>query len=271
MKNFFSNLKNKIKDNLKKVEKGDPAPKKPKPIIGKNKVQEYYDTASGWAYDVFDAVVVSRDRWKLFGIVSIVIQFMLLFIIMLILPLKQYIPFKVQTDGNGVTWVEAPEGSVATDHITKQSMAQIRSDLYRYIQAFESYDPYTTLHIAKDYVKNMSTPQVFMQFQQQLSNPDSYFNRLGAKGSRKIVIESISMLNYATDKNNLKDTALIQFKAQEVSNLNVVDSTKEYQATIVFQYNGIPKEPLQQFINHNGFQVTSYQVVPFNQGVNDDK
>jgi type IV secretory pathway component VirB8 len=270
MKKYISNLMSRIKSNIKKLNNGDPQPQKPK-AIDTNKVQEYYDTASGWAYDIFDAVTVSRDRWKLFGIVSIVMQFMLLIIIMMMLPLKQYIPFVVHTEGNGVIWVEAPQGSVADDAIPKETMAQMRSDLYRFMQSFESYDPYTTLHTGKDYVKNMASPTVYAQFNAQLSAPDSYFSRLGARGSRKVLIESISMLNYATKTNGLSNTALVQFKSREVSNLGVVNNIKEWQATVVFKYKGIPKDPIQQFINHNGFKVTSYQVVPFNQGVSNDQ
>jgi type IV secretory pathway component VirB8 len=117
----------------------------------------------------------------------------------------------------------------------------------------------------------MSTPLVFKQFSDQLADPNSYFSRLGAKGSRKIIVESISMLSYATKKNHLKDTALVQFKAEEMSNLGVISNVKEYQATIVFEYDGIPKDPTQQFINHNGFKVTSYQVVPFDEGNKDEQ
>ena len=261
-------LINKTKELLKNIKNGDPKPTKVKKV-NKNDIQEYYDQASGWAYDSFDALVVSRDRWKLFGIVSMVFIFMLMFIIILMFPLKQTIPFVVHKDSNGVVWVEAPNGNMTGKNITPSNKAQIRQDLYQFVEAFESYDPYTTLKIGKKYVENMANTTVFNQFEEQLSDPQGYFTRLGAKGSRKIVVESVSLLQLSS-KLDPNSTAMVRFRSEEHNNSGIVSNVKQWQATVVWKYNGTPSNLIQQFINYNGFQVISYNVVPFDQGEKND-
>ncbi|RLA03129.1 MAG: hypothetical protein DRQ47_05695, partial [Gammaproteobacteria bacterium] len=141
---------------------------------------------------------------------------------------------------------------------------EIKSDIYHFVQYFESYDA-TTFGVANDYVKSMSIPTVYSQYLSQVSSSDSYVNNLGIKGHRVVIVEGIQLINNGkTNLSNHYDTALITFKTQDELYSGEVVNTKFWQLFLTWTYKGLPPTLKDQFINYAGFTVTSYQVTPIN-------
>ena len=98
----------------------------------KNSIKEYYEQASNWAYDVFDAVVVSRNRYRLAFIGTGVLSFLLVICIMMMIPLRTIVPVVIHKDSNGVSWVS----TVDFGHKFKHKPEEIKSDIYHFVSYF---------------------------------------------------------------------------------------------------------------------------------------
>lgn len=251
MKNLLGKFKKKI--DVKEV-----PPTKPTPI--KESIAEYYEQASGWAYDVFDAVVVSRNRYRAAFIGAGALCFLLVITIMLMMPLRTLVTLLIHEDSNGVTWVTTEDFGTKFKHTNNE----IKSDIYHLVQYFESYDA-TTFGVANDYVQSMSIPRVYAQYLTQISAKDSYVSTLGIKGHRVVIVEGIQLINNGKENlSNKYNTALVTFKTQDVLYSGSIVNTKYWQLFLTWKYKGLPATLKDQFINYAGFTVTSYQVTPIN-------
>ena len=242
----------------KKVDTSDTSSTRVEPL--KSSISEYYSQASGWAYDVFDSVVTSRNRYRIAFIGATALSFLLVLTMMLMIPLRKVVPIIIHKDANNVVWVTTDDFSKKYTHNNEE----IKSNIYHYIKYFETYDA-TTFSVWSDYVKQMSSPNVYSQYLSQVSASDSYVSQLGIKGHRDVVVEGIQLINNGkTNLKNKNNTALITFKTQDDLYSGAVENTKYWQLFLTWEYKGPPKGLKNQFINYSGFTVTSYQITPIN-------
>lgn len=212
-------------------------------------IDDYYKQAQGWAYDCFDSVVISRNRYKVAFYIMSAFSALLVLAISAMAPLKTVAPVVINTDSSGVSWVQRPYVNQQFTH----SVAQVRSEIYHYIQYRESYDIITN-NVRESYVASMSNDAVFKEYSNDLVT-NQVAKNLGNDGTIKVKIESIQFL---PNKNNF---AIIRFQLTQTS--NNIESSKEEQVMMSWKYRGLPENADQQFINYDGFTVTSYDKTNF--------
>jgi type IV secretory pathway component VirB8 len=219
-----------------------------KPKLTKQ-IDDYYKQAQGWAYDCFDSVVVSRNRYKVAFYVMSAFSALLVLAISAMAPFKTVVPIVINTDSSGVSWVQRPYVNQKFTH----SLAQIRSEIYHYVQYSESYDTVTN-GVREAYVTAMSSDAVFKEYSNDLVT-NQVAKNLGDDGIIKIKIESIQFL---PNKNNF---AIVRFRLTQTA--NNIETSKEEQIMMSWKYTGLPENTDKQFINYDGFTVTSYDKTNF--------
>ncbi len=213
--------------------------------------ENFFSTAANWYEDMYDAVIVSRNRYRLLSLGSFVIVFMLLLVIATLLPLQHMVPLMVNHYTDGRVDVQPIAN---TPMRADQSM--INSDIVRYVVNRQSFEAHA---FSSQYqlISIMSSPRVSKQYQQQQSakNKHSPLSQLSTKAYRDVYIDSVVVLDR---KNNL---AQVNFVQSDHQNERIIRS-QPMAAIVRWQYRKPSQDPAVRWLNWDGFSVEQYHVVP---------
>lgn len=225
------------------------------------KFPDYFMKSTNWATDFQIQTLLSRNRYRLAFMTSLLLSCLLVICLCLLLPLEHLKPLLVHHYEGGVISVDPVNMSEVV-----QSKALVESEITRYIQARESYDP-SAYSSQYQLVNLMSGPGVFRsyQVQQNSDNPQSAINQLNNKFTRQVRVESIVFLHWHKDKNDNKsdhdDLAEVNFSTIDISNSSNKRIVTPFTVTLSWKHLGIPHDPQLRWRNWDGFSVTNYQIV----------
>lgn len=210
-------------------------------------------TVAQWHRDLYQSVVVSRNRWFLAGLIGIALAGLQALALVFITPLKTVEPYVIQVDNkSGMTTVLKPLREGQEGNLT-QDEAVTKSFIVKYIVARETYDP-QDLNRNYDLVRLMSGSEEAKRFDDSVSNmnPNSPVERYKTTTTRTVRISSVSFL----DKN--KKTVQIRFTTTE----NQRNESREdyWVAILTYRYVNSPMDEADRFNNPLGFQVMSYRL-----------
>ena len=257
---WFSRAKAGLKRRKDKAVGQDGQPTRVHKVDLKNDIESYYKQARGWQYDVFDSLVLSRARYcKAFYMMSGLFALLLLCMLVL-LPMRKIVPVVIHRDSAGVNYVSTADFTQQFSH----SPEQIKSEIYHFVTYFEGYSA-TTFNLSDAYVKAQATPSVYNRYAEHIGSSD-LLKKLGTKGYRQVVVNYIQLVNSTKNAGQLnpKNEAIVTFSVMDKLYSGQVQSKTTYQAIVTWAYKGLPRTPQQQFMNFDGFTVTSYQVTPLN-------
>jgi type IV secretion system protein VirB8 len=248
-----------VKVEFKEVE---PKDEEIKPLS--DQVSNYYKQAQGWGHDVLTGMTKERNKWRGLFYVSSALCVLSVLTIMMMVPLRTIVPILLKTDKNGLTY------TIPVDFTTKfkHSPEQIRSEIYSYVQAYESYEA-GSFRFATEMIRSQSSNLVLNKFLEQISSDKSYVNYLGKDGYRKVYVESIQFWDSKENKGHLNaaNTAIVTFKTVEGVYAKGQAKTHLWRAIVGWEFKGFPKEIQQQFLNYDGFTITAYNVTELNKEV----
>jgi type IV secretion system protein VirB8 len=257
----MSGLLQRYKRFIKQLTKVKKQNKKPKALNLEKHLPNYFIQASSWATDFQTHMVLSRNRYRVAFIISLLLSCLLVLALCAVLPLEHFQPLLIHHYEDGV---------ISVDPIKKndlpQSKALVESEITRYIQARESYDP-SSYSSQYQLVNLMSDTAVFRSYQREQSsdNPQSNINTLGNKFIRQVRIESIVFLNLHKAKSSLEiddnNLAEVNFSTIDINNSNGKRIVSPFVATMSWKHLGIPHDPQLRWRNWDGFVVSDYQLV----------
>lgn len=218
----------------------------------KNNYPDYFKLATSWADDYYTNILLSRNRYKLAFIVSIVTVFCLSLSIITLMPFEHFEPILIHQYADGMIEYQP----ISLDKI-KKNKALLESEIVKYINARESYDP-VSYEWQYNLVSLMSNIKETQQYQQAQSakNKNSVINTLKKKVVRTVNIESIIF----PDESNNSNIAEVNFTLDDTDLTSYKKTTTPLVAIISWYYKGIPKDPRVRWRNWDGFTVTDYQV-----------
>lgn len=201
-----------------------------------------------WYEDLYQNMRVSRNRWFLIGVISLLVAGLEAGALIGLTPFKTVEPYVIQVDPEtGRNMVLSPLGEKAS---LTEAEALTKSFIVKYVIARETYDPQD---VNRNYqiVRLMSERGESLSFNEEISNanPNSPVNRYESHTRRSIRISSVSFLN--------KKTAQVRFKATEKSMTQKMETY--WVAILSFRYINSPMEEAERFENPLGFQVVSYR------------
>lgn len=223
----------------------------------KSEIGNYYKQARGWQYDVFDSVVISRDRYRKGCIGLGVLLGLSLACTFSMLPMRSVVPVVIHHDVDGASYVTTGD---FVKHF-RQSPAQIKSDIFHYVKKFEGFSA-TSFELNNKYMQAMSSAHVYALYTQHVHNLD-LVDKLKQKGYRKVDVQYINLVQ-AKNSLNGRNQAIVTFKVIDSLYTGKVLDEHSYQAVVNWTYQGLPKTKTQAFINFDGFTVTGYQVTSLN-------
>lgn len=230
-------------------------------LVNQKSKQDYFVKAKSWADECMTQREVTLSWFKLgFGL-SMGLNLLLVISVLGLSSIQTLVPLVVHHYDNGVTTVEAIKEQ------SPHNRAQVESDLVRYIQTRESYDP-NAYKVQFDLTALLSNEQVANEYQreQQKSNPVSPINRLGLQKIRKVHVYDIHFLdNVINNTSQAKEDKSHHNLAEAVFTVTDLDKqtgqskTTSMTALISWNYRGTPKSPSERWKNWSGFKVISYQ------------
>jgi type IV secretion system protein VirB8 len=212
----------------------------------------HYEEALDWEASRTHLMEKSERRaWRIAGCAAALVVLALAAIV-LMMPLKQTIPFVIRVDNvTGVPDIVTTlkEGKVTYDEIMDKYWVA------GYVRARETYDRYT---LQKDYdtVGLLSSPTVGADYAQLFQGPNALDKTFGS--NVRALVEIVSVVP------NGKGNATVRFrKRTERVNQKSEGEVRTYVATLAYEYRDAQsmRESL-RLVNPLGFQVTSYRVDP---------
>ena len=218
--------------------------------IQKDAEKRYYEEAKEWESEKYRSARGRGRVWAWIACLSMLVTFMCVLTLMLVLPLKEVVPYVIEVDrASGLVEVKRSitEGGVSeSEAITKYFIVD-------YLTAREAY-LYDRAQV--DYVKvqKMSSAEVASNHYTwfQPSNDESPLNVFGRDGTVEIEIRNVSFID--------EDTVTIPIKRIERTK-GAIKEVYEV-VTMSFQYLQDPASEEDRFINPLGFQVTAYRKDP---------
>ncbi len=193
-----------------------------------------------------------------FAGVSCGITVFMVIALMLLTPLKSVEPFVVRVDNNtGLTDVVSTlkQKSVANDEVLDKYW------LATYVRNRESYS-WETIQTSYDTTMLLSNKDEQSRFAAIYQNPAAPHKVLGNNFRVSVKIRNISFVGDTAQVRFSKTTASVVPQQQDGSDLQNVNKTDNYIATITFDYQNRPTKENDRLINPLGFQVTNYRIDP---------
>lgn len=236
---------------LKRKQNGREAPVEPKKDSPYEKAVSFEVTRE----ELF--LASERKAWRytvLLGVLSVILAIAL----MLLMPLKQTLPFVIKVNENNG---DATVLSIANEKDIPYSEMMDKYWLNRYVLARETYD-YRTLSQDFTVTRLLSFPNVFEPYAGQFgTNEHSLEQRI--KDSKRILVDVISIVPNGKDVEG-NNVATIRFVKKLIDTKNGLEEARNgWIATVAYEYvpNFKVDEP-SRLINPFGFKVSSYRVDP---------
>jgi len=216
---------------------------------GARQVQDHILKSRSWDYDVHGSL--RRSRLVAWGVATCAIGLagVLALAIVIMLPLKTYVPYVISHDKN-TGWVEVTQGVAPGD--LSEDEAITRYFVARHILARETYD-HIDLQTKFDYVMATSV-EAARESHRALyasSNDEAPFNLHGYDATISTIIKSVSFLN--------EKTASVRFTTKLKDKRGGVVEENNYVAIVGFRYVNRPKTLMESVVNPLGFQVVTYR------------
>ncbi len=206
-----------------------------------------------WYQDLYRSATVSRNRWLLVGVISLILVWMEALALVFITPLKTVEPYVIQVDNkSGMTTVLKPLRDGNENSLSEEE-AVTKSFIVKYVVSRETYDP-QDLNRNYDLVRLMSSQDEAKKFDDSVSNgnPTSPVERYKTTMTRTVRISSVSFLDQK------KKTVQVRFVTTDTGR----NETKEnyWVAILTFRYINAPMDENDRLNNPLGFQITSYRI-----------
>ena len=209
--------------------------------------QSYFDDAQTWDRDLYRELSRSRRRaWIVAGGSSSIAGLSLLALVLL-LPLKETVPFVITKDRE-TGYVEVAR--VATGTSLTQDEALSEFNLVRYVSARETYSP-DDLQANYELVYASSAASVWGEYGPlfERGRPGNLLDRYGRMTRVSVAIKNVSFLE--------PDRAFVRFST--TSRTGSQESTQHFAATVRFRYTRPARDLEGRERNPLGFEVVSYR------------
>lgn len=239
--------------------------KKDENLNNSSEKNNYFEQATAWSNDRYHSIELSRNRYRVAFYSMSGIVCMMAMAIATMMPLKKLVPIIIhKNDATGEVWVEPLKTPYAP-----ANEAEIKSQLARYVMARESYSM-VDYNYRYGEVQLQSNERVSKQYakEQAIANPTSQLNQLAENGIRSVHIEDVILLDKAGlptgDRTNrtIPSRNLAQVNFSTTDMINGSTHKNYYVATISWDYQGMPSNPMAALENWNGFTVNYYRVDP---------
>lgn len=221
--------------------------------------KDYFKQAKTWADDNAARIEVSRNRYQLAFVLSMMLTSCALIAVAVLANVQTLVPMLIHHYDNGVVTIEPLNQTNAP--INK---AQVESDLVRYITNRESYD-LSSYHAQFDLVSLLSSSTVNDEYlrEQAKTNKMAPINLLTSTHSRSVHIYSINFLdNFIFNENDLpknhQNLAEVVFTLTDTDKATGKKSVSHFNALISWRYLKPSNAPDLRWHNWDGFQVTRY-------------
>jgi len=224
----------------------------------------YFTLARSWADDIYTTTVASRNRYRVAFLCAMGLSIGLSMAVFSLVPLQHIEPLVVHYTRDGDVWV-APTHQPSPPN----NQALTESELVRYIQNRESYDP-ATYDEQYQLISLTSNRIVMHQYQrsQATSNRFSPIKVLGNKGYRTVHVEAVVFMDHEqpSRKNNKHHANLaeINFTITDHKNNGAIIQKIPLTVLVSWAYRGTPRNPSLRWRNWDGFTITHYRVVQRN-------
>lgn len=213
----------------------------------------YYQSAKDWAYERYELVEVSKNRYRLLALGLGGLLALSIGAIIVMQPLKQYVYRLVEVNrqtGEVTALKELEEHKYASNWVVTRYFLH-QYIINRHLYSFE--DIKRTFNIAL----SMSAKPVYDKHAEEIvdTNPASPLNTLNTNYYRDVEVLGINQLN--------DNTALVRFKTITTNKAAKDDKKiKELQAVVKWEYANSPASLKERDDNPLGFFVTYYQESP---------
>lgn len=225
-----------------------------KPSASKPHAENYFKHATNWHDDMITHVIVERNRYRVFFLATLGLSLVLGISIAVLSPLKTLIPVVLHQSDAGISYL-----TVNKPLVFHSSVEQVKSDIARYVVLRESYDPVTYARQEKT-LTLFGSPQVNTVLLREQQQKNSVMNQIKNKGYSSVLVRNVQITDSQLTSNELHaiNQAIVTFDVSYHSYNNDKTTTVPYQATVSWQYQGMPTDLNAGYLNYSGFTITSY-------------
>ena len=206
--------------------------------------------AATWERETYLSLRRSTRRAWACAVASFILNFLTLFALILVLPLKEFAPYVVTVD-KSTGWLEVTQG-LQQGNLTQNEAVTI-AQIVRCVVARESFDAtdYPTLF---NHVGLCMTARALDAYRRQhdQANEDSPPVLYGYDGIIRVEIGSVNLLTETTAIVSFR--TILEYQKREVVN--------HWRAAMTFGYVNKDFSMRDRFINPLGFQISSYRRDP---------
>jgi type IV secretion system protein VirB8 len=209
--------------------------------------ESYFADAQTWDRDLYRELQHSRRRaWIVAGASSSIAGLALVALVLLI-PLKEAVPYVITKDRE-TGYVEVARAASAASLSQDEALSEF--NLVRYVSAREAYSP-DDLQANYELVYASSSSSVWSEFGPlfERGRPGNLLERYGRLTRVSVAIKNVSFLE--------PDRAFVRFSA--TSRTGSQESTSHFAATVRFRYTRPARDLEGRERNPLGFEVVSYR------------
>lgn len=210
-------------------------------------MSKLYEDAATWESDVYGSLARSRKRALVFASVSWALTGLTLVGLVLLIPLKEAVPYVIQQDTE--TGYLRVLRAVETGPLT-QNEALVQYHLVQYVQNREGYDR-GSIKTAVDTAYLMSAGSARDEYVATLANghPENPVVMYGDRATVHVQVKSVAFLN--------ESTASVRFSTET---RDPAQTRKDHWVAIIgYRFVQSPATQEVRFKNPLGFQVTTYR------------
>lgn len=233
-----------------------------KSTLDNSEEQRYFKQARSWSDEVYNVVVLQRNRWRFASIfVCLPVILLLLYWVSILIPSQHIEPLLVHHYEGGFVSVEPMK-----DNLNDVSWSQSASNIVRYVTNRMAFDSkvYSEQYKLTILLSDSKVAKEYLQ-EQKGTRKDSPVNKLGKKYYRTVHIETVIPINSKTENSNSngidsENLAKVDFTITDHNRETGSMKTTPYSALISWDYSEKPNNIEDSWRNWDGFKVTSFTI-----------